>query len=258
MHHSIQKIRGNIQRLGKFIYLIPEQILLEKADPGKWSKKEILGHLVDSALYNLMRFNEIVAQKEVYTVVSYQQDELVNSNHYQEKELSALVILWQSLNQQIVQVVEHLSEFDLKKPVKVNGEQQTLAWLIDDYVVHMEHHLAQILTFDEQVLRSIPYQITATQAIEQLDKVPTEFVKLLEFGDLEIEYYRPDKVDKQQPHDKDELYIIISGQGQFIRENDVYDVQKHDVLFVKAREMHRFVNFSDDFATWVIFYGLKR
>ena len=58
-------------------------------------------------------------------------------------------------------------------------------------------------------------------------------------------------------NDKDELYVIISGTGTFIRENESYSFQAHDVLFVPAFQEHRFVNFSDDFQVWVIFYGNK-
>ncbi|MGK0391523.1 MAG: gentisate 1,2-dioxygenase [Maribacter sp.] len=52
-------------------------------------------------------------------------------------------------------------------------------------------------------------------------------------------------------------YISLSGTGPFIRENESYPFQAHDVLFVPAFQEHRFIDFSDDFQVWVVFYGTK-
>ena len=99
------------------------------------------------------------------------------------------------------------------------------------------------------------FKISPDKAIEALTKIDTKFVQLLQHGSMTVEYYAPDKVDLQTPHKQDELYIIISGSGKFINGNETVDFKPHDVLFVPAGAEHRFINFSDDFATWVIFYG---
>ena len=57
------------------------------------------------------------------------------------------------------------------------------------------------------------------------------------------------------PHKQDELYVIISGNGTFLNNDQRVIFKPGDVLFVKAGVKHRFENFTDDFATWVIFYG---
>ena len=77
----------------------------------------------------------------------------------------------------------------------------------------------------------------------------------MQHGTMSVEYFSPDKVDNQQPHKQDELYVIDSGSGTFFRNGERIQFNKGDVLFVPAGMEHRFENFTEDFATWVIFYG---
>ena len=81
------------------------------------------------------------------------------------------------------------------------------------------------------------------------------FVKLTEHGSMSVEIYRPVDTDRQTPHVQDELYVIISGNGDFLNNGEHCSFGPGDVLFVPAGVEHRFENFSIDFATWVIFYG---
>ncbi len=74
-------------------------------------------------------------------------------------------------------------------------------------------------------------------------------------GSMTLRYYAPKGEDNQTPHDQDELYIVASGQGTFLREDRKVAFGPGDVLFAAAGEEHRFVDFSEDFATWVVFYG---
>jgi mannose-6-phosphate isomerase-like protein (cupin superfamily) len=82
-----------------------------------------------------------------------------------------------------------------------------------------------------------------------------EFVKLFQHGTLEIEFYKPDKMDKQQPHARDEVYVVISGSGYFVNGAVRHPFQAGEVLFVPAGVVHRFEEFTEDFSTWVFFYG---
>ncbi|MDR0793241.1 MAG: cupin domain-containing protein [Chitinophagaceae bacterium] len=96
--------------------------------------------------------------------------------------------------------------------------------------------------------------------LESLDKVKNsekEFINLFNHGTLEVELYKPNTTDKQQPHEKDEVYIIAEGESKFINDGEIVEVQKGDFLFVAAGKEHRFFDFSKDFSTWVIFYGTK-
>lgn len=251
------RIEQNIRRLKDKIHDIPAEELSYKPTPEKWSKKEILGHLIDSALNNLRRFLIILYSYRNYEIRPYDQDYLVQVNHYQEADLDHLVTLWQSLNKQIAVIVKDMPIKKLEHEVFIGpDEKRTCQWLIEDYIDHMNHHLDQILSGEEKPTK---YHITKEEAIAALeDSAPQPFVTLLRQGELEVEYYKPDQVDNQLPHEKDELYVIASGSGEFVLEDKRYDVKVHDVLFVKAGQEHRFVNFTDDFATWVIFYGIKR
>jgi len=80
-------------------------------------------------------------------------------------------------------------------------------------------------------------------------------VSMFTHGTMELKLYAPRGSDPQQPHTRDEVYIVTSGHGQFDNGGEVQPFQAGDALFVPAGRQHRFVDFSDDFATWVIFYG---
>ncbi|HLX93318.1 MAG TPA: cupin domain-containing protein [Puia sp.] len=98
-------------------------------------------------------------------------------------------------------------------------------------------------------------KISATEALQKLKDSGKEFIPLFSRGSLAVEVYRPDKTDKQQPHDKDEVYVIISGEGNFYCEGRSVSFKQGDFLFVPARAEHRFISFTEDLLAWVIFYG---
>ena len=78
---------------------------------------------------------------------------------------------------------------------------------------------------------------------------------LLENGSMELGYYKPIGVDDQSPHDQDEIYIVQAGHGTFVCGDQRIPFEPGDALFVAAGVDHRFTEFSDDFAAWVVFYG---
>jgi mannose-6-phosphate isomerase-like protein (cupin superfamily) len=78
---------------------------------------------------------------------------------------------------------------------------------------------------------------------------------LLEHGTMQLGYYKPLGSDEQEPHEQDEIYIVQSGTGTFVLGDERIDYARGDALFVPAGKEHRFVEFSDDFAAWVVFYG---
>jgi mannose-6-phosphate isomerase-like protein (cupin superfamily) len=99
-------------------------------------------------------------------------------------------------------------------------------------------------------------RLTPSNALKQLadsDGVP--FAEVFRHGSLQVEIYKPDGVDHQTPHTRDEVYVVISGSGQFINGDTRRPFEAGEVLFVPAGVDHRFVDFTDDFATWVFFYG---
>jgi hypothetical protein len=144
---ALSRLGDHINSMGAFFQDYSTEELLHRSAPGKWSKQEILGHLIDSAINNLKRFTEIQFLPQPYKVISYRQNELVAINHYQDLPLAHLLDLWKSLNQQISFVVQNIPPGNLDYPVDPqydNGEMKSLGWIICDYVAHLEHHLRQV------------------------------------------------------------------------------------------------------------------
>lgn len=98
-------------------------------------------------------------------------------------------------------------------------------------------------------------QLSPEHALKVLKRSGKEFVRVFEHGSLEVEIYKPNKTDKQQPHTRDEIYVVISGSGYFVNGKERHRFEQGQVLFVPAGEVHRFEDFTDDFSTWVFFYG---
>ena len=149
---AVQQLEVHMETFPGKMSQVSSEKLLKRPAPGKWSKQEILGHLIDSGINNLKRFTEIQFLPQPYTVISYRQDELIAVNDYQNLQLQHLLDLWQLLNRQIVLVVKRIPADKLNYPVDPqyeNKEVKTLGWIICDYVAHMEHHLRQIFQQQE-------------------------------------------------------------------------------------------------------------
>lgn len=94
------------------------------------------------------------------------------------------------------------------------------------------------------------------QALQQLPGPGGErFVELMQRGSMRVELYAPRGHDPQQPHAQDELYFVQRGSGEFVQGATRHRFAAGDCLFVPAGEPHRFEYFSEDFATWVVFWG---
>lgn len=127
----------------QYAHLTADELLVYPA-PGKWSKQQVLGHLIDSAINNLKRFTEVQFSEQPYVIVPYRQNELVAVNHYQQLPWEHLLDLWMLLNRQIIFVVQNTPPDTLMyevKPQYSHPGTQTLEWLICDYVAHMQRHL---------------------------------------------------------------------------------------------------------------------
>jgi hypothetical protein len=124
---------------------ITEQASAIKAAPDAWSKKEELGHLIDSAAHNHVRFVRASLEPE-FRGLGYQQDEWVRLHGYQEMAWTDIVDFWRRYNDFLVGLVKRIPEEKLHTPCVV-GESATvtLKFLIEDYVLHMQHHLDHIL-----------------------------------------------------------------------------------------------------------------
>lgn len=111
----------------------------------KWSKKEILGHLLDSATNNHQRFVRAALQGEL-TFPGYEQDKLVDLQNFREVDWEFLVELWTSYNRFIAHVLTVLPADAARITCHIgNHAPATLAFIAEDYVAHLKHHLNQIV-----------------------------------------------------------------------------------------------------------------
>lgn len=95
-----------------------------------------------------------------------------------------------------------------------------------------------------------------TEALRQLPGARGErFVSVFGHGSLEVELYAPRGRDPQTPHVRDELYVVVSGSGTFYDGTERRAFSPGDCMFVAAGVKHRFEDFTDDLAVWVMFYG---
>jgi hypothetical protein len=117
-----------------------------KAAPGKWTNKEIIGHLIDSAHINPQRFVRCTYE-EAFKLI-YFQEEWVQAQHYRDADLTNLLKLWELVNLQIVRVLQNYPA-DRTQIKCDNGHDEpsfnTVEFLANDYIVHMQHHLNQLI-----------------------------------------------------------------------------------------------------------------
>jgi DinB superfamily len=107
---------------------------------GKWSAKQVMGHLTDSAVNNLGRIVRLQIEAG-QTLPGYLQMEWVSLQHYGEREWSQVLGLWFALNEHVAWTIAHVERARLTNEGVVAGEKVTLGFVIADYVAHMEHHL---------------------------------------------------------------------------------------------------------------------
>lgn len=134
---------------------VPDRDARRRPALGKWSAKEIVGHLIDSASHNHGRFVEAQWRAEL-VFPGYQQDVWVERQRYQEADWPGLVRLWSAFNHHLIRVVAGIPAEVLSALRPVHNldelawqpvsrtEPVTLGWFVADYVGHMEHHLAQV------------------------------------------------------------------------------------------------------------------
>lgn len=118
-----------------------------KPSPEKWSRKEMLGHLIDSAQINLERFVRCTYEENFKLV--YWQNEWVAAKHYQETDIKEILDLWILINRQIVRVLANYPSGRLQAKCdnsRIDAEMNTVESIAADYVGHMQHHIAQIIT----------------------------------------------------------------------------------------------------------------
>jgi mannose-6-phosphate isomerase-like protein (cupin superfamily) len=103
---------------------------------------------------------------------------------------------------------------------------------------------------------SLSRRISVADAAKQIPGSSGErFAVVFEHGTLEVELYQPRGVDPQQPHRRDEVYVVVSGSGTYVVGSERLTFGPGDFLFAPAGVPHRFEYFSQDLTVWVFFYG---
>jgi hypothetical protein len=147
---TVDRLRHLCQTIPSHLRAIPEADFATAPASGKWSKKQIIGHLIDSAANNHQRF--VRAQFEYEPSIAYDQEQWNVHGYYNLINSAQIINMWEAYNRQLAALLSHVPAGKLQNKVRVGSDSFTLQFLAEDYVTHMEHHLRQVV--GEKVLVS--------------------------------------------------------------------------------------------------------
>jgi hypothetical protein len=143
MKNTAEELRAIVREYSNKFEKIPDHEFSAKPLANKWSKKEVVGHLIDSAQNNLRRF--IVGQYEtIPSKIVYDQNIWVTSNDYQSMAKEDVISLWTLINARVAAVLENMPRENYLKQ-SMTSELHTLEFLAVDYVKHLKHHINQVI-----------------------------------------------------------------------------------------------------------------
>lgn len=148
MQKVISELSETIERYHLLLQQMTEADFLIQAHPDKWSKKEELGHIIDSAQNNIQRFIRVQYEENVH--ILYHPDNWVLMNDYRKRNTKALIELWYLLNTQIISILEKMPTENYETLMcfdKDAAVRNTTLFVAEDYVKHMKHHLESITRF---------------------------------------------------------------------------------------------------------------
>jgi hypothetical protein len=145
LESAIEEFQGILAGASEKLSRITDPEASAPTAPGHWSRKEILGHLLDSAANNHHRFVRAQFQDEL-SVVGYAQEAWVSTQHYQDRAWTDLVAFWLAYNHHLLHLMEWTPEYRRRNAIRIGGNDPvTLEFVMTDYLTHLKHHLAQIL-----------------------------------------------------------------------------------------------------------------
>ncbi|MDO8609204.1 MAG: DinB family protein [bacterium] len=143
---AIKRLEYLCDTIPQLLTRIGETDFSLKPSNDKWSKKEIIGHLIDSAANNHQRF--VRGQFEQVPLISYDQNKWNKFSFHQQIEGQQIINFWTIYNKHLVEIIRRITNENLQRECK-NGDNKhlTLDFLINDYVEHLEHHLRQVVNY---------------------------------------------------------------------------------------------------------------
>ncbi|CAM3599763.1 DinB family protein [Brevibacillus invocatus] len=145
MNELIFRLSQIIDALPPELEALSETALASRPSPNKWSSKEILGHLCDSAIHNLTRFIHAQMEEAPFSIQKYDQNQWVRLQHYQLAPITDIIPFWIYLNKSILRIISAIPQEKCTTVcILPNGDTVTLQWLVSDYLTQMEHHLQQM------------------------------------------------------------------------------------------------------------------
>jgi hypothetical protein len=145
IENAVNRLKHILDKVPRILTEISEEKMSYKPLPNKWSKKEIIGHLIDSATNNHQRF--VRGQFENAPEIRYDQDKWNEYSFYQQIDSKQIILFWTVYNKQLVEVMKRIPNENLKRQIKVGENLLTIEFLITDYVEHLEHHLKQVTDY---------------------------------------------------------------------------------------------------------------
>ncbi len=145
MQTIANQLKTFIDQHTEALKLLPESDMVFKPASGKWSSKEIIGHLIDSAQSNIRRF--VIAQYEDNPTIVYNQDKWVAIANYQQWNTIDLINLWYLLNKQACEILKNTSPEMARRKCQTQ-EVHSIEWLATDYIKHLRHHIHQVLELE--------------------------------------------------------------------------------------------------------------
>ncbi|WP_428664702.1 DinB family protein [Runella sp.] len=145
MIETANELRDIVNKVLPLLQNIPEEEAAKKPNPYKWSKKEILGHLIDSACNNQQKFIRTMAEPQLH-FVGYAQNNWVAAQQYASANWKLITTLWAAYNLHLAHIIEHVDTSVLQNTITIEDAGPfTLEFIMKDYAEHLKHHLLQIL-----------------------------------------------------------------------------------------------------------------
>jgi hypothetical protein len=145
IEQAISRLNVIIDKVPSLLAQISEEKMSIKPSSVKWSKKEIIGHLIDSATNNHQRF--VRGQFEAIPEIQYDQNKWNAFGFYQDIDSAQIINFWKFYNIQLLEIIKRIPSNHLNNQIRIGGDLLALEFLIVDYVDHLEHHLRQIVEY---------------------------------------------------------------------------------------------------------------